>query len=65
MGALSYADFALSSVGRVGRARPKFGTTLGIGAFSKNRGSICHPERSEGSSLNASQILRFAQNDGV
>jgi len=26
--------------------------------------AICHPEQSEGSSLNASQILRFAQNDG-
>ena len=26
---------------------------------------VCHPERSEGSSLNASQILRFAQNDNA
>src|SRR5882672_9928907 len=25
---------------------------------------VCHPERSEGSSRNARQILRFAQNDG-
>jgi hypothetical protein len=37
----------------------------GSGTVSVTEAMVCHPERSEGSSLNASQILRFAQNDNM
>jgi len=39
------------------------GRTMNKGAFSTTTEMVCHPELVEGSSLNASQILRFAQND--